>query len=85
MGTLGVDADGNEVLRVSGSYSYKSPNGQEITVFYTADENGYRPKIVFGLLGEPKPSIGVPYSGPAFPILRIGPNAIASLTGGGIG
>lgn len=30
---------------VEGSYSYTSPDGSKVTVTYTADENGYHPKV----------------------------------------
>lgn len=30
---------------VEGSYSYTSPDGTKVTVTYTADENGYHPKV----------------------------------------
>lgn len=30
---------------ITGSYSYKSPEGKNIVVSYTADENGYHPKV----------------------------------------
>lgn len=40
-----------------GSYQYRGENGQVISVSYTADENGYRPKVtieLFRLDGEPR-------------------------------
>lgn len=30
---------------VEGSYSYTSPDGTKVTVTYTANENGYNPKV----------------------------------------
>lgn len=34
----------NEIESVKGSYSYTDPDGNVITVEYTADENGFVPK-----------------------------------------
>ncbi|XP_012282437.1 endocuticle structural glycoprotein ABD-4 isoform X2 [Orussus abietinus] len=39
--TLGEGADQTEALVQQGSYSYTSPEGQLITVHYTADETGF--------------------------------------------
>lgn len=47
------DADGNDVkvLFVQGSYSFVGPDGQTYWVNYTADENGYHPKVGTGPTG----------------------------------
>lgn len=42
-GYLKPDMPGGPGEAVSGSYSYVSPDGQVITVTYTADENGFVP------------------------------------------
>ncbi|RZF37339.1 hypothetical protein LSTR_LSTR011088 [Laodelphax striatellus] len=43
-GVLKPNADGTDnVLVEYGSYRYKSPEGQDIEVEYTADENGFHP------------------------------------------
>ncbi|XP_044253222.1 endocuticle structural glycoprotein SgAbd-2-like [Tribolium madens] len=34
----------NEAEVAQGSYSYTAPNGQQISVTYTADENGFHPQ-----------------------------------------
>ena len=36
---------GSESESVEGSYSFTSPEGQEVAISYTADENGYFPKV----------------------------------------
>ena len=36
---------GSESESVEGSYSFTSPEGQEVSVSYTADENGYFPRV----------------------------------------
>merc|ERR1740128_1312790 len=35
---------GSESESVEGSYSFTSPEGQEVAISYTADENGYFPR-----------------------------------------
>lgn len=78
---------------MDGSYYYETPQGQRVTVFYKADENGYVPgKVVFGdeigkgfLASSVSSGTGFGYSKEPGPVLRIGPAAVASLTGGGIG
>ncbi|KAL0266838.1 UNVERIFIED_CONTAM: hypothetical protein PYX00_009275 [Menopon gallinae] len=35
----------NEIQVAQGSYSYVAPDGQRITVTYTADENGFVPQV----------------------------------------
>lgn len=35
------------VIVVRGSYAYKSPDGRNVRVQYTADENGFNPREVF--------------------------------------
>lgn len=35
--------DDSSVPSVKGGYSYKDDEGNEISLTYTADENGYRP------------------------------------------
>jgi hypothetical protein len=35
----------NEALEVKGSYSYKGPDGKDITVNFVANENGYQPVV----------------------------------------
>lgn len=39
-----------EAISASGSYEYTGLKGEIITVIYTADENGYRPKVNIRLL-----------------------------------
>merc|ERR1712236_88881 len=41
---FGSESDGSESEVVEGSYSFITPEGQEVAVSYTADENGYFPK-----------------------------------------
>ena len=40
---------------VRGQYSYKSPEGEEVSVTYTADENGYHVDSAHPLLPTPPP------------------------------
>ena len=35
----------SESESVEGSYSFTSPEGQQVAVSYTADENGYFPRV----------------------------------------
>lgn len=37
-----LQIDDHKILVVVGYYSYRMPNGQYITAFYNADQNGYR-------------------------------------------
>uniref|UniRef100_A0A1A9WGP5 Uncharacterized protein n=1 Tax=Glossina brevipalpis TaxID=37001 RepID=A0A1A9WGP5_9MUSC len=37
-----LQIDERKILVVVGYYSYRMPNGQYVTVFYNADQNGYR-------------------------------------------
>lgn len=37
------DGDSDVDVEVFGSYLYKSPEGQEINVLYTADKDGFHP------------------------------------------
>jgi hypothetical protein len=36
---------GNEALEVNGRYTYKGPDGKDVTVEFVANENGYQPKV----------------------------------------
>ncbi|XP_055640362.1 endocuticle structural glycoprotein SgAbd-5-like [Toxorhynchites rutilus septentrionalis] len=56
------DAEGNDVksLFVQGSYSFVDPNGQTHWVNYTADENGYHPKVGTGPTGGIQPGQDAP-------------------------
>lgn len=40
----GIARSEEEPVIVSGSYSYKAPNGEILKVTYTADENGFQPQ-----------------------------------------
>lgn len=40
-------AEESPAYAVSGSYSYTAPDGQIITVTYTADANGFHPEVSF--------------------------------------
>ncbi|EDS32637.1 endocuticle structural glycoprotein ABD-4 [Culex quinquefasciatus] len=40
----GSGTEKEQVIVQSGSYSYQAPDGQQITVTYTADENGFHPQ-----------------------------------------
>lgn len=33
------------ILKVVGEYSFQLPDGRTVTVTYTSDEKGYRPKV----------------------------------------
>lgn len=35
----------NEALEVKGSYTYKGPDGKDVTVEFVANENGYQPRV----------------------------------------
>lgn len=37
------------IVSVLGNYKYSGPNREIISVVYTADENGFRPKVNIGL------------------------------------
>ncbi|XP_062534467.1 endocuticle structural glycoprotein ABD-5-like [Armigeres subalbatus] len=56
------DADGNDVkvLFVQGSYTFVGPDGQTYWVNYTADENGYHPKVGTGPTGGIQPGQDAP-------------------------
>lgn len=83
-GVIGIDNNGDQILRVSGSYSFITPDGQKITVVYKADENGYQPEIFFGN-NDGKVLKSLSSDGDEYIDNRIGSAAIASLTGGGMG
>lgn len=75
--------EGKGVFRVEGFYTYVAPNNVRYYVQYTADENGFRPRVRMieekhgGELGEKKILEEFPDN--------IGTNVIISLLGGGVG
>ncbi|XP_039446748.1 endocuticle structural glycoprotein ABD-5-like [Culex pipiens pallens] len=46
--TVKMLPDGTKFLVVDGFYSYVGPDGVKYSVHYTADENGYHPKLMTG-------------------------------------
>lgn len=58
-----------KAIAALGNYEYSGPHGEIISVVYTADENGYRPKVNVRLLGAPGET-------------RVPPALVASLVGG---
>ncbi|CAH1154863.1 unnamed protein product [Phaedon cochleariae] len=51
-----VSPDGKEgALNVMGDYSYISPDGTPVHVYYVAGEGGYRPKVMIGQIARPPP------------------------------
>ncbi|XP_060521678.1 larval cuticle protein LCP-30-like [Cylas formicarius] len=70
-----VNAGADQVLRVTGKYSYYGPDGKLYESTYSANENGYTSKYKSSVITAPK--------GPG--ILRISTALLSSLAGGGIG
>lgn len=81
------------VLTVQGEFSFNFPDGSPVFVTFTADENGYRPKVQIGTrTGVVKDGTTVPpkmfqlgnrYNFDARK--EVSTSAIASIAGGGIG
>ncbi|CAG7725028.1 unnamed protein product, partial [Allacma fusca] len=42
-----------QIQAIIGSYSHYTPDGSFVSVTYTADENGYKPKTTVTRAGEP--------------------------------
>lgn len=46
-GYLNNPGSQNEAQTAQGSFSYTSPEGEQISLTYTADENGFRPQGIY--------------------------------------
>lgn len=81
------------VLTVQGEFSFNFPDGSPVFVTFTADENGYRPKVQIGTrTGVVKDGTTVPPKmfqlGNRYNFdtrKEVSTSAIASIAGGGIG
>lgn len=79
VGAADVDASGNSIEKVKGSYAFYAPDGSYQRVEYTVDENGYRANILNNFKESPllRPTTGIP---PVTDRLYI--HGIPSLSGG---
>lgn len=79
VGAADVDASGNSIEKVKGSYAFYAPDGTYQRVEYTVDENGYRANFLNNFKESPllRPTTGIP---PVTDRLYI--HGIPSLSGG---